>query len=326
MKGKGSRTAMQLFISVALTLAAAGAPCQTWPDRPLRVVVAFPAGGLADTLTRTLQPKLAEGLGQPLVIENRGGAGGTIAEALVAKSAPDGYTMMVGVDSAPANPHLFRNLQYDFFKDLAPVSLIARVPLVLLAHPSVPPNSLPEFIAYVRSRQGKVSYASPGNGTSNHLYMEMLKNEAGLEMIHVPYKGGAAAMTDLIGGQVQATLISLTLALPQIRTGKAKAIAITSEARTSSLPEVQTFAEAGYAGFTPHTWSGLFVPAGTPAPIVQRLHAEHAKAARSPEVMSRLRDLGAEVVASSPAEFSALLRTESERLGKLIREQRITAD
>jgi len=323
---QGLRTTIRMFVFAAATTAATTALSQTWPDRPLRVVVAFPPGGFPDTFTRILQPKLAESLGQPLVIENRGGAGGTLAEALVAKSAPDGYTMLIGVDSTAANPHLFRNLPYDFFKDLAPVSLIARVPLVLLAHPSVPAGSLPEFVAYVRSRQGKVSYASPGNGTGNHLNMELLRAEAGLEMVHVPYKGVAAAMADLVGGRVQALLISLTLAAPQVRNGKAKAIAITSEKRVASVPDVQTFVEAGYPRFTPHNWCGVFVPAGTPAAIVQRLYAEYAKAARSPDVASRLGELGAEIVASSPAEFSALLRVESERLGKLIRERRIAVD
>ena len=304
----------------------APASAQTWPDKPVRIMVAFTPGGLIDTFARTLQPRLVEGLGQPVIIENRGGAGGTLAEAVLAKSAPDGYTMMVSADSPPANPHLFRNLSYDFFRDLAPVSMLTRVPFALVVHPSVPANSLAEFIAHVRSRQGQFSYASPGTGTGNHLFMELLKSRAGIEMTHVPYKGGGPAMTDLIGGQVQASLISITLAAPQVRSGKVRAVGMTSEKRAPLLPQVQTFVEAGYGDFTPHTWCGLFVPAGTPAAIVQRLHAEFAKAVRAPEVQARFQELGAETVMNPSVEFAAFLRVESERLGNLIRERKIASD
>ena len=304
----------------------APAIAQAWPEKPVRLVVAFSPGGLIDTFARTLQPRLAEGLGQPVVIENRGGAGGTLAEAMVAKSAPDGYTVLVSADSPPANPHLFRNLGYDVFRDLAPVSMLARVPFALVVHPSVPAASIAEFIAAARSHAGQYSYASPGTGTGNHLYMELFKALAGVEITHVPYKGGGPAMNDLIGGQVQASLISVTLAAPQVRAGKARALGTTGEKRTAMLPQVPTFVEAGFGDFTPHTWSGLFLPAGTPAAILQRLHAESAKALRAPEVRTRFGELGAEIVMNSPAEFAALLRAENERLGKLIRERRISAD
>jgi tripartite-type tricarboxylate transporter receptor subunit TctC len=311
---------------VAALAAAAPASAQTWPEKPVRIIVAFAPGGLIDTFARTLQPRLVEGLGQPVIIENRGGAGGTLAEAMLAKSAPDGYTMMVSADSPPANPHLFRNLSYDFFRDLAPVSMLTRVPFALVVHPSVPAASLPEFVAYVRSRQGQFAYASPGTGTGNHLFMELLKSLAGIEMTHVPYKGGGPAMTDLIGGQVQASLISITLAAPQSRSGKVRAVGVTSERRAPLLPLVQTFVEAGYGNFTPHTWCGLFVPAGTPAAIVQRLHAEFAKAVRAPEVQTRFQELGAETVMNSSGEFAQFLRTESERLGTLIKQRNISSD
>lgn len=312
-----------LLATLAFTIPASA---QTWPEKPVRLVVAFAPGGLIDTFARTLQPRLVEGLGQPLIIENRGGAGGTLAESVVAKSAPDGYTVLVSADSPPANPHLFRNLNYDFFRDLAPVSMLARVPFVLVVHPSVPANSLAELVAYVRSRQGQFSYASPGTGTGNHLFMELFKSLAGIEMIHVPYKGGGPAMSDLIGGQVQASLISITLAAPQVRSGKVRAVGITSEKRAALLPQVQTFVEAGYRDFTPHTWCGLFVPAATPAAVVQRLNAEFAKAVRAPEVQTRFRELGAETVMNSPPEFAAFLRAETERLGNLIRERKIVSD
>jgi tripartite-type tricarboxylate transporter receptor subunit TctC len=232
----------------------------------------------------------------------------------------------MSADSVTANMHLFRNLSYDALRDLQPVSMLARVPLVLIVHPSVPASSVPEFVAYARSSQGKVNYASPGSGTSNHLYMEFFKGIAGFEMTHVPYKGGGPAMNDLLGGQVQAILISQTLAAPQVRGGKVRALAVTSEKRSGVLPQVPTFAEAGYADFTPHTWTGLLLPAGTPQPVVQRLHSEYASAVRTPEVQARFSELGAETVMNSPPDFTAYLRRESERLGKLIRERGIRAD
>jgi len=302
------------------------AVAQSWPEKPVRLVVAFAPGGLIDAFARTVQSRVAEGLGQPVLIENRGGAGGTLAESVVAKSPPDGYTLLLSADSPPANPHLFHNLNYDFFRDLAPVSMLARVPFALVVHPSVPASSISEFIAYVRSRQGKFTYASPGSGTGNHLFMELLKTVAGIEMTHVPYKGGGPAMNDVVGGQVQATLISVTLAAPQARSGKVRALGVTSPKRVPMLAQVQTFVEAGFPDFTPHTWSGLFVPAGTAPAIVQRLHAEFGKAARTPQVKTRFDELGAEIVMNSPQDFAAFLRTENDRLGKLIRERGISAD
>ena len=299
---------------------------QSWPDKPLRVIVAFAAGGLTDTMARTLQPRLAEFLGQPVIIENRGGAGGTLAEAQLAKSAPDGYTLMLSADSVPANPHLFKGLGYDAFRDLLPVTLVAQVPLTLIVHPSVPAATLQEFIAHARARPTPVNYASPGTGTGNHLYVELFKGLAGIEMTHVPYKGGGPAMADLLGGQVEALLLSVTLATPQVRNGKVRALATAGRNRSLLLPQVPTFIESGFANFTVSTWTGLFLPAGTSAPIAQRLHNEFGKAARSPEVEARFRDLGAEVVMNSQADFSALLRSENERLGKLIRDRRISAN
>ncbi len=322
---KTIRTLAASLLAGALALAAP-ASAQTWPEKPVRLVVAFAPGGLIDTFARTLQPRLVEGLGQPLIIENRGGAGGTLAESAVAKSAPDGYTVLVSADSPPANPHLFHNLNYDFFRDLAPVAMLARVPFALVVHPSVPANTLPELVAYVRSRQGQFSYASPGTGTGNHLFTELFKSLAGIEMTHIPYKGGGPAMSDLIGGQVQASLISITLAAPQARSGKVRAVGVTGDKRTALLPNVPTFIEAGYRDFTAHTWGGLFVPAATPAAVVQRLNAEFARAVRAPEVRKRFQELGAETVMNSPAEFAAFLRTETDRLGALIRERKIAAD
>ena len=318
-----------LPIVAALALAVLEVPlagAQAWPDKPLKMIVAFTPGGLIDTFARTLQPRLAEGLGQPVIVENRGGAGGTLAEATVAKSPPDGYTVLVTADSPAANPHLYRNLNYELFRDLTPVTMLVRVPLVLLVHPSVPAASLAEFVAYVRARQGQFAYATTGSGTSNHLSMEVLKRLAGISMTHVPYKGGAQVMADVIGGQVPSTLIAITLAAPQVRSGKLKAIAVTGDKRAALLPQVQTFAEGGYADFPPGQWCGLWVPAGTSPAVIQRLYAESAKAIRNPEVQARLHQLGAEIVMNSPAEFAAFLRSEHARIGELVREHKITAD
>jgi len=297
-----------------------------WPDKPIRMLVAFAPGGLVDTMARTIQPQLSQNLGQPIIIENRGGAGGTLAETALAKSAPDGYTLLMAVDSVPANPHLYKGLTYDTFKDLQPVTMLARVPLVLITHPKVSASNLAELVKYIRQQDGKFAYASPGTGTSNHLYMELFKGVSNTEMIHVPYKGGSPAMNDLIGGQVDAMLISVTLAMPQIKAGKVQAIAVTSDKRLPSLPQVSTFTEAGYADFTPHTWGGLFAPAGTPAPVLQKLHAEVAKVARTPEVVNRFRDLGAEVVMNSPAEFGAQLKSSYDKMGELIKVRKIVGE
>lgn len=296
-----------------------------YPSKPIRIIVSFAPGGLTDTIARALQAKLQEGFGQPIVIENRPGAGGTIAEATLARAPADGYTLLLSADSVPANPHLVPNLSYDSFKDLQPVSLLARIPLVMLVNNNVPANNLKEFVGYAKSNKGKVSYASPGIGTSNHLYSEVFQDLAGFEMPHVAYKGGNPAMTDLMGGHVQALLISSTLAAPQVAAGKVKALAVTSEQRMAKIPGVPTFAEAGYADFKPQQWTGLFVPAGTPPAVVNRIRTEFTNALKSPEVVARLAELNAEPVMSSQADFAAHLKREHETLGKLIKARGIKA-
>jgi tripartite-type tricarboxylate transporter receptor subunit TctC len=301
-------------------------PGYSWPDKPLRVIVAFPPGGMIDVFARTFQARLVEGFGQPVVVENRPGAGGTLAEALLAKSAADGYTMMLTADSPPANAHLYRKLDYDLFRDLAAVSMLVRMPLTLVVHPSVPATSLAELVTYARSRPAPLSYATTGSGTSNHLSMEVLKRLAGIDMTHVPYKGGPQVINDLVGGQVNSSLIALMLAAPHVRSGKVRAIALTGEKRSPLLPQVQTFAEAGFATFPPGQWCGLWLRAGTPPALTQRIHSEFAKAVRAPEVQSRLQDLGAETVVSAPDEFDTFVRKEHARIGVLVREHRISAD
>jgi tripartite-type tricarboxylate transporter receptor subunit TctC len=322
----GRRRLLTGLVAVGLL---ATVPCAfaqaDWPTKPIRLVVSFAPGGLTDLIARALQPRLQEAFGQPVVIDNKPGAGGTVAEALLARAAPDGYTMLLSADSVPANPHLIPNLTYDAFKDLTPVSLLVRIPLVLLVNNSVPVTTVGDFVAYAKANKGKISYASPGIGTSNHLYSEVFQGLAGIEMAHVAYKGGGPAMNDLLGGHVQALLISSTLAVPQVVAGKVKALAVTSEKRSAQMPNVPTFAEAGFPDFQPHQWSGLFVPGGTPPALVARIGAEFARAIRSPDVIARLSELNAEPVLSTRAEFTRELRRDHDMLGKLIRDRNIKA-
>lgn len=327
MTGSVLKKCLQTVVALATGSLVALTPAlaQEWPNKPVRLIVSFAPGGVTDLIARAIQPRLSEALGQPVVIDNRPGAGGTVAEALLARAAPDGYTLLMTADSVPANPHLIHNLTYDTLKDLQPVSMLMRVPLVLLVNPSVPANTVKEFVAYVRANPGKVSYASPGIGTSNHLYSEVFKDMTDIDMAHVAYKGGGPAMTDLMGGHVQALLITSTLAAPQIASGKVKALAVTSEKRSPQMPNVPTFAESGYPDFKPQQWSGLFVPAGTPPTVVARIQAEFAKAIRSPDVATRLHELGADPVLSSPAEFASFIRKDYDTLGKLIKARNITA-
>ncbi len=311
--------------AAACALIAAPAFAQEYPAKPIRIIVSFAPGGLTDLIARALQPRLQEAFGQPVVIDNKPGAGGTVAEAMLAKAPADGYTMLLSADSVPANPHLIPNLGYDSMKDMTPVSLLTRIPLVMVVNNNVPATTLKEFVAYAKANTGKISYASPGIGTSNHLFYEVFKDVAGIEMPHVAYKGGGPAMTDLIGGHVQAMLISATLAAPQVAAGKVKGLAITSDARVAKIPNVPTFAEAGYPDFKPQQWTGLFVPAGTPPAVVQRITTEFAKAMKSPDVAARLAELNAEPVMSSQSEFAAMLRRETTTLGKLIQVRGIKA-
>jgi tripartite-type tricarboxylate transporter receptor subunit TctC len=317
-----------LLAGAAAVSSLAVAPCafaQEWPAKPIHLIVSFAPGGLTDLIARAMQPKLAEGLGQPVIIENRPGAGGTVAEGLLARAAPDGYTIMLTADSVPANPHLIATLPYDTLKDLVPVSLLVRIPLVLLVNPAVPATTVKEFVDYARANNGKISYASPGIGTSNHLYFEVFKDLTHLEMPHIAYKGGGPAMTDLLGGHVPVMLISATLATPQVAAGKVRALAVTSGKRSPQMPNVPTFAEAGFPDFHPQQWTGLFVPAGTPPAVIARLTAEFSKALKAPDVLARLTELRAEPVMSSQAEFTSLIHKDYQVLGKLIRDRNIKA-
>ena len=306
---------------LALSFAAASL-AQDYPTRPMRMVVGFPPGGGTDIAARILAPKFSEQLGQPVVIENRPGATGTTAAAMVATSPGDGYTLMMGHVSVNAiAPSLFSNLGYDVIRDFAPVAIAASVPHLVTAHPSFPAGTLREMIAYLRANPGKLSFPSAGNGSMPHLAGEVFKNLAGVSALHVPYKGSGQSMADLLGGVHLIAFDTMAAAAPHVRSGKLRALAVSSTGRQPAFPEVPTAEEAGLPGYVVTTWYGLFAPGTTPAPIVARLHAEMVKAMQQPDVRGKLEGIGADgSVSRSPAEFAALVRADTVRYAKIVKD------
>jgi tripartite-type tricarboxylate transporter receptor subunit TctC len=311
----------------ALLAAAMPSHAQTgWPDKPIRLVVSFAPGGVHDTLSRVLQPKLTEALGQPIVIENRAGAGGNIAAEAVAKSAPDGATFLVASEAIATNEYLYRKMAYDPYKDLVPVAKLADYPMALIVHPSLSVDNVRGLVALAQARPGSISYGSAGVGASGHLAGELFKNVTGVDMVHVPYKGGAPALADLIAGRIQFMFLSVSLTAPQAKQGKVKVIAVTGSKRARELPDVPTTAEQGFPQVQALLFSSMLAPAGTPPAVVKRMNEAVVKAIETPEVQKRLADIGAVPAPTSPEEFAGILRAEGERWGKLIREKNIRAD
>ena len=310
---------MRAFILWALLAGLAHA--QDYPSKPIRMVVGFPPGGGTDVVARILQPRLSELLGQPVVIENRPGATGTMAAGQVAKAAPDGYTIMMGHVSVNAiAPALFSNLPYDVIKDFAPVALAAAVPHLVTVHPSLQVSSLKELIAHLKSKPG-MTFPSAGNGSMPHLAGEIFQSLAGVKLVHVPYKGSGQSMQDLLGGQHLVAFDTMPAASPHVKSGKLRGIAVSSAARVESFPQVPTAEEAGLAGYQVITWYGIFAPAGTPGAIVKRLHADTVKAMQTPETKSKLEGIGADgTVSKSPAEFAALVRADTARYAKIVKD------
>jgi tripartite-type tricarboxylate transporter receptor subunit TctC len=300
---------------------------QDFPSKPIRLVVPFAAGGGSDIVARTVAQKLAETIGQPVVVENRPGAGGNIGTDLVAKSPPDGYTIVMGVFGPIAvNPSLFGNLPYDPVRDFAPITQAVAVTNMLVVHPSVPANNLRELIEYGRRNPGKLASGTGGTGTAGHMASELFKSMTKLDMAVVPYKGAAPAVNDVLGGQVPMTFEALLSTLPHVRAGKLKAIAVTTSTRSSLLPNVPTMAEAGLPGYEATNWYGFLAPAQTPRPVVERLNREMVKVLGMPDVKEKLLAQGAEVVGNSPQEFAAVIRTDLERWKKLVAETGIKAE
>lgn len=297
-----------VFLCLGMTGAAIG---QSYPNKPVRLVVPFPPGGPADVLGRLIAQKFSESLKQPVVIDNRGGAGGTIGAEAVAHAIPDGYTLLMGSTTTLAvSPSLYRNLSYDSKKAFEPIGLFASVPLTLVINPNVPVNSVKELIAYAKARPGKLFYASAGNGTQVHLTGEMFKTIAGINVIHVPYKGGAFSMTALLAGDVQYMFESIQTTLPQIRAGKIKVLAVTSAARSPMLANAPTVAESGLPGFEVTSWNGIVAPAGTSAEIVTRLNGEIRQALATKDFVDALANMGATPTHTTPSEFGDLIARE----------------
>jgi tripartite-type tricarboxylate transporter receptor subunit TctC len=307
-------------LAVLLAAVATGACAQGYPTKPIRIVVPFPAGGATDLLARAAAQKLTDAWGQPVVVDNRPGAGGNIGSELVAKAAPDGYTLEMGtVGTHAINASLYAKMPYDHVKDFAPVILVASVPNVLVVNPAVPVNSVQELIAYAKANPGKLNFASSGSGTSIHLSGELFKVMAGVQMAHIPYKGSAPALQDLIGGQVQLMFDNLPPSLPQIKGGKLRALAVTSAVRAPALPDVPTVAEAGLPGFEASSWFGILAPAGTPPDIIAKLNAEIAKWLASPEAKEKMLALGANAAGGSPEDFAKHIATETVKWQKVVK-------
>ena len=318
------------FLTLGLPAAVGAIPhaaAQDFPNHPVKIVVPWPPGGNVDFTARTVQPALAEALGQQVIVENRAGAGGTIGSAQVAKSSPDGYTLLLGssgtISSAPA---VFRNIAYDPAKDFVAVGAIQYVPMVLTAAPNTPAATYAELLNYIKNKKNPVSIASAGNGSSNHLAIELLMRRAKLSLLHVPYKGSGPAITDLLGSQVETMMDQLTASIEHIRSGKLKALAVTSLARSPLLPNVPTLDELGVRGYEAGTYTGLFAPAGTPPAVVARLHGTLRKALADPGVRERYRNAGADVWEMSQPAFDAYVRGDVEKWRKVAREANIVVD
>jgi tripartite-type tricarboxylate transporter receptor subunit TctC len=316
------RRLMFCVLTVAVAAFALPLSAQQYPAKPIRIVVPWPPGGGTDVVSRTIAQKMNETLGQPAVVDNRAGANGIIGADQVAKAPADGYTVLITIASHAINPTLYAKLPYDN-ADLAPVSLLAEYPFVITVHPSLPAKTLREFIAIAKARSGQLAYASSGNGSGPHLGMELFMGMAGINMIHVPYKGAGQAMTDLVSGQVQVFLNNFLAGMPMIRAGKLRPLAVTSRQRSPVAPELPTVIEAGVPDYVVTGWYGMFVPAATPAPVISTLHAATVKALRSKDVSDRLSNEAAEIVAGTPPQFAEFLKAEVAKWAGVIKRAKL---
>ncbi|HET9405164.1 MAG TPA: tripartite tricarboxylate transporter substrate binding protein [Burkholderiales bacterium] len=314
-------------LAAALLLAASAAAAQGYPAKPIRIIVPFPAGGIADVFGRVIGQKFTEAWGQPAVVENRPGAGGNIGAEIVAKSPADGYTLVTGsIGTHSVNVSLFSKLPYDPIRDFAPVSLIMEAEGLLVLHPSVPARTVKELIALARARPGQLSYASAGHGTASHLSGELFKSMARVNMIHVPYKGNVPAITDLLAGQTSLLFATMPTVLPQVQAGRLKALAVTSSARAPAAPQLPTIAEAALPGYSVTNWIGVFAPAGTPRDVVVKLNREIVRIMQAPDIQKRLANEGAKFTPLTPDEFTAFVKAEIAKWAKVVREAGIRVD
>ena len=314
-----------VFAALAAVLCSA-AQAQGFPSKPIRILVGFAPGGAMDIVARTVGQKVSEGVGQPVIVDNKPGAGSNIAIRALIESPPDGYTVMLVANGLAANAALYQPAPFDPERDVVPVALVARLPVVIAANAKSEISSLAKLVEAAKARPGTLLYASPGNGSTPHLAVELFARAAGITLQHVPYKGGAPAINDVLGGQLPLVAVNAIEVLPHVKAGRLRVLAALSAERVSTLPDTPTIAESGYRGFEASVWHAFIAPRGTPATVVDRLSAEIRKALASPDVKDRLAGLGAEVAPAGPAELGALVRMEVDRYGKLIREAGIKAN
>jgi tripartite-type tricarboxylate transporter receptor subunit TctC len=316
----------RFLVLLLCSLCACAAAQEPYPSRPVRFILPFPPGGGTDILGRLIAERLSAQLGQPVVTENRGGAGGNVGAEAAARSSPDGYTLVLAAPSLAISPSLYSKLNYDPVRDFSPVSLVATVPNVIITHPSVPAQTLQEFIALARARPGAMNFGSGGSGTSNHLAGELFNIVNGTRLVHIPYKGVNLAMQDVISGQIHLVVIGIPAAAPHIKAGRVRALGVIAPQRAAALPEVPTAAEAGLKDFDVTTWYGVLAPAGTPRPIVARLNAELVKIMHSPDTRQRLAAMATDPRTSTPEEFADYLKAEIAKWGDVVRKANLKAD
>ena len=315
-----------LVAACALVFTAALSHAQPYPAKPIRMILAFPPGGPTDIVARVLAQKLTEQMGQQVIVDNKPGAGGNIGAELAARAPNDGYTMFYNTSAIVINPALYGKASYDTLKDFVPVALTAAIPMVLVVHPSLPARNMKEFVDLVKSKPGQMSYSSSGTGTITHLASAMLTAQMGLNAVHIPYKGSAPGLVDLAAGQTQFMTDTINTAIAYIKDGRMRAIAVTSAKRSSVLPDLPTFNEAGLPGFDAAAWQGVVLPAGAPSEVITKLNAEITKALQDAAVRARLAGQGADVYGSTPAEYGAYIRAEMPRWAKIIKESGAKAD
>jgi tripartite-type tricarboxylate transporter receptor subunit TctC len=323
---QGLQRWLRTLCAAAMGLVGVAAGAQGYPNKPIRIIVPFSAGGGVDTLARLVGERVSEQVGQPVVIENRAGAGGNIATAYVASSPADGYTILIGANGLAANTTLYPNQSFDMVRDFSPIAYIGGSPMIMVAAPTFSPKNLQELVALAKAKSGQVTYATGGNGTSGHLASEMLKSVAQIDLTHVPYKGGTQAFVDLQEGRVNVMFIDPPLALPQIKAQRLKAIVVGTQKRFDSLPDVPTVAESGYPNFEATVWWGFVAPAKTPRDAVARLNAEISKALAHPTLKAKLTEMGVVSSPMSPEQFSRFLAAETEKWAGVIKRANIQAD
>ncbi len=327
MAHKPAKLALVVSLAATVALAVCGAAgAQEWPTKPVTLIVPFAAGGTTDLVGRPLAQGLGERLGQTVVVDNRAGAGGTLGAAAAAKSPPDGYTLFLATIAHTIAPGIYHNLAYDFEKDFDPITVVAEVPNVLIVNPAVPAKTAAELIAYIKAHPGKVNFGSAGPGSVEHLSGELFRSMAGLDIVHVPYKGGAPMMTDLIAGHIEMAVETSGSALQHIKSGAVRALAVSTRERSPFFPDLPTLDEAGLKGYDVTTWYGLLAPHGTPAAIRDKLYRETIELLKSPNMIARLKDLGAVPGGEPPERFAAFIRSETAKWTKVAKEAGITAE